>query len=72
MANKLENIVGGEVVITRQHESYDGTLRKVGDHANIYMGFTYGCLSNDEEPLVYDNKLPFLGTKKEYFERIKK
>ena len=73
MAKTLEEIIpmrtGDKIIITTTHRDYDGVLRKKGTIAHIYLGYTYGCLTDDEEALVYDKKYPFMGTDTKYFKR---
>lgn len=70
MVYKLEDCLGREVVITQEHESYDGITREVGDRAHVYTGCTYGCLGSNEVPLVFGKSLPFQGTDERYFTEV--
>jgi len=69
---RFESLLGEEVVITREHTSYGGKIRHVGDKAKIYMGYTYGCLSDNERALVFDDDewQGSIGTDVNYFKRF--
>ena len=65
----MDNL-GEAVVVTVEHNDYDGTLRKVGDKANIYIGHTYDVLGSREEALVFEGETGFIGTDEGYFEKV--
>lgn len=70
MSIKPEDL-GQLVGIIVEHRSPCGdTLRRVGDTARIYHGYTFGCLSDNEVALVFEGEDSFCGTNESYFMKI--
>lgn len=60
---EFQKMLGEEVIIT---EPING--RSKGAKARIYNGYTYGCMGNNEIPLVFEGETSFEGTDRNHFE----